>query len=162
MPADFRICVASFKVRHPPSVSGGGKYSWARTNGAADSKNKSKTRSLTVAAPQRIVTEFVILVTEPQAELDIPRLVRLRIAELAEGSAGQTRGQASQQMPIGKVKGRGAEFQGLSLPAEMESFGNRQVFIQLRRLPKLCDGAGQVTVDHIRRLHESFAVQIGT
>src|SRR2546430_3611662 len=137
MPADLRTCAASFKVRHPPSVSDGGKYSWARTNGAAISKHRSKTRSLTVAAPKRTVTEFLMLVTEPQAELDIPRLIRLRIAELAKGRAGQTRGQASQQMPIGKVKGRAAEFQGLSFPAEMESLGDRQVFIQLRRLPEL-------------------------
>ena len=33
---------------------------------------------------------------EPQAELDVPRLVRLRIRELAEGRAGQSGRQTSQ------------------------------------------------------------------
>src|SRR5262245_52278403 len=45
------------------------------------------------------------LKSQPEAELNIARLIRLRIAEPAEGRAGDVRGEAAQKMPVGKVKG---------------------------------------------------------
>ena len=99
-------------------------------------------------------------IAEPKVEFDIPRLVRLRIAELSEGGAGKTGGQAPQQMAVGEIESRAAEFQCLLL-SKMEGLGDREVLIQLHGLPKLRDGGGEVTVNHIRRLDERILVDIG-
>src|SRR5689334_14939938 len=73
-------------------------------------------------------------VIEPEVELDVPRLVGLGVAELAEGRAGQSGGHTSQKVTIGQVESRPAEFQGLLFAAEVEGLADCQVFVQLRGL----------------------------
>src|SRR5436305_14062047 len=99
-------------------------------------------------------------VGEPQAELDVPRLVRLRIRELAEGRTRQPRRETSQEVPIREIERRAAELQVSPLAADREGFSDRQVLVQLGWLPQLRDGSREVAVDAVRWLHKGVLVEI--
>src|SRR6185503_19785818 len=53
-----------------------------------------------------------------QAELHVARLIRMRIAEVAEGGSSQARGKASEQVAVGHVERRAAEFEHPALFTE--------------------------------------------
>src|SRR5438270_9345901 len=105
-------------------------------------------------------TSCAASVGESQAELDVPRLVRLGIGELAEGRARQPRRETSQEMPIRKIERRAAELQVPPLAAEREGFTDRQILVQLHRLAELRDGGREIAVDGVWRLHERVLVEV--
>src|SRR4051812_12638778 len=63
-------------------------------------------------------------------------------------------------MAVGEVEGGPAEFQVAPLAAEWKRFTDRQVLVQLCRLPELRDGSREVAVHAIRWLHKRVLVEV--
>src|ERR1051326_2141278 len=82
------------------------------------------------------------------------------IRELAEGRARQPGRQTPQEMAVGDIEGLSGELQVSALAAERERLSDRQVLVQLRRLPELRDGGREIAEDSVRRLHERVFIQI--
>src|SRR5436305_10772089 len=93
-------------------------------------------------------------VLEPQAELDIPRLVGLRIAELTVGSAGDVHLQSTEQVPVRDVESGSPEFErSLFAAAHRELLAHSNILTQLKRLPKAGNHCWDIPENTVRRLH---------